>query len=481
MSTFSDLELGPAVLDALEAAGYRRPTAFQREAIPVIARGTHAVGVASAGSGKTLAWALGLAMRLEPDEPGLQALVLRPTDDAAARSAEAVVAVLRAVELSVAALRAGAPGAPATHIVVASPAAALAALERSALKLEGLKTVVVDGISSILGLGGGDDLETVIMQAPRAAQRVVLTADLTAEASDWLERHARRARRLVPPDAGQPMEGARAEYLAAPVAEWLPTLIAGLEAAESREILRSVIHCRREGEAEALADRLLARGLPLAAAAGEPGVHVLWGEEAAIEPGDFSVSWGAPPDLPSLRGRLTGAARALLLLEPRELPHIRRLAAELAVRLDAVRSAVIPEAARSLERTREHLRAAVNERDLEPYLLLLEPLLEEMGPARIAAAAVALLREREPGAPEPSLPAWTRLYFGVGRRDGVRPADIVGAITGEAPVRGEQVGRIEILDTHALVEVDATVAEQVIRALASTTIRGRPAKVRVYQ
>jgi ATP-dependent RNA helicase DeaD len=114
-------------------------------------------------------------------------------------------------------------------------------------------------------------------------------------------------------------------------------------------------------------------------------------------------------------------------------------------------------------------------------MLLLEPLLEEFTPSQLAAAAAALLRERLPDAPPQPLPAWTRLYFGVGRRDGVRPADLVGAITGETRVTGEQVGRIEIRDTHCSVEVAASVADQVIKGLATTTIRGRPANVRVFR
>ncbi|NIW36555.1 MAG: hypothetical protein GWN32_08495, partial [Gemmatimonadetes bacterium] len=88
---------------------------------------------------------------------------------------------------------------------------------------------------------------------------------------------------------------------------------------------------------------------------------------------------------------------------------------------------------------------------------------------------------RQPAAAAAPLPAWTRLYFAVGRRDNVRPADLVGAITGEANVTGDRIGRIEIRDNHTSVEVAASVAEKVIKALATATIRGRPASVRVFR
>jgi ATP-dependent RNA helicase DeaD len=69
----------------------------------------------------------------------------------------------------------------------------------------------------------------------------------------------------------------------------------------------------------------------------------------------------------------------------------------------------------------------------------------------------------------------------VGRRDGIRPSDLVGAITGEAPIGGDRIGRIEIRDTFTSVEVAASVADKVIKSLATATIRGRPANVRVFR
>jgi ATP-dependent RNA helicase DeaD len=71
-----------------------------------------------------------------------------------------------------------------------------------------------------------------------------------------------------------------------------------------------------------------------------------------------------------------------------------------------------------------------------------------------------------------------KLFIGVGRRRGIRPADIVGAITGEAKIPGSAIGAIEIADQFTLVEVPESLADQVVRALAKSTIKGRPASVR---
>jgi ATP-dependent RNA helicase DeaD len=480
MDSFEDLKLDPDLFERLSALGFERPTAIQREMIPVVARGTNVVSVASAGSGKTLAYTIGLAARLDPQAPALQALVLRPTDDAAAATADEVNRLLAGRGLVTTFVRPR--GQTAAHVATGSPSGVLAAVEHSAVKLDTLKTVVVDGLSAMLELGARDALETLIAQLPKEAQRVVLTSEINAAVEDWLERHARRARRVgAPPLEIEPLAEAVLEFTAAPRGLWLPVLIRLLEGPRPREHGRWLIRCRTRCEARQLADRLRVRGFR--ASADHPAAEIVVTPEdgSAIEPAVKTVSWGAPPDLASFRARIEHAARAIAFVEPRELAHLQQLAGTLSVRLSALKTALPTETFRSAQRTRDQLRDAARNRDLEPYMIMLEPLLDEFNPIQLAAAAAALLRERTPDETAPVLPAWTRLYFGVGRRDGVRPADLVGAITGESPVSGDRIGRIEIKDTYSSVEVAASVADQVIKSLAATTIRGRPANVRVFR
>lgn len=483
MHSFQDLGLDAALIERLGVLGYRTPTAFQEEAVPVIARGTTAVGAASAGSGKTLAYALGIASRLHPASQALQALVLRPTDELAAATAEAIHRLIAPQGGTVALVDAGRARSPVVgQSAVASPTSALAALERSAIKLDELQLLVIDGASAIVELGGAEALETVTAQVPKEAQRVLLASELTPTVEHWIDRHARRARRLTSvPAEVKPMAGAAADYYAAPRREWLPVLMAALEAAAVKGNDRASLFCRVRREVEELTDHLTVRGVHHAKPGDEAGVSILCLDETEVPRGALSISWGSPPDVESMRRRVETAARTLIFVEPDELPHLQKLAKALAVRLTAVRGRPSSEAAQSAEVTREQLIRAVATRDLEPYMLLLEPLLQEFTPVQVAAAAAALLRERAPTIPKPALPAWTRLYFGVGRRDGTRPADLVGAITGEASVTGDKIGRIDMKDTYSLVEVSAGVADKVIRSLATTTIRGRPAKVRVYR
>ncbi len=71
-----------------------------------------------------------------------------------------------------------------------------------------------------------------------------------------------------------------------------------------------------------------------------------------------------------------------------------------------------------------------------------------------------------------------RIFIGAGRQAGIRPADIVGAITNEADIRSSELGAIEIRDRFALVEVPADRADQILKAMRATTLRGQKVLVR---
>ena len=171
---------------------------------------------------------------------------------------------------------------------------------------------------------------------------------------------------------------------------------------------------------------------------------------------------------------------------------------------------------RRLELTRASLREAVLAGDLDAFRAVAAELASEFDPMDVAAAAVKLAHEashaeteaaaeeqdflpqpaeRPPFVPRSASferpfgrdsrrgpravgPGKARLFVGAGRLDGLRPGDLVGAIANEASVDGRAVGAIEIADRFALVEVPAEQAEDIIRALRGTTIRGRKVNVR---
>jgi len=76
-------------------------------------------------------------------------------------------------------------------------------------------------------------------------------------------------------------------------------------------------------------------------------------------------------------------------------------------------------------------------------------------------------------------PTWTRVFVGVGKRDGAAPGDLLGAITGETAVAGGQIGRIDIRQGYTLVDVDSLVVDDVVRGLDGSRIKGRQVVARL--
>jgi ATP-dependent RNA helicase DeaD len=522
--SFEDLGLRPELARAAEAAGFTGPTALQRATIPLLRRGGNALVHAASGSGITAAWGLPLLDRLAagagaaeegeaegagdelqgeaPTPGGVRVLAIAPTADAAARAAAALAPFAAAAGVRVLAV---APGWAASRgdadVVIATAQDALEAMQRSALKVDGLTGFVVLGLSSVFAFRGTEALDTLSASVPRNAQRVLTTSQLTAEVLAFAERHARKAMGIPsrPAEEGAPPPSAgEVGYAVVRDEEKLERVARTLEPG-------TVLFCRSDERAASLADDLMQRGFRVGAA-GEPDADVAVAAVAAA-PEELDaprpVSYDVPFDAVQLVARHGGRGGEILVLA-RELPHLRQIAAEAGV---ALRTAPQPAApAEGLEAFRARLLEAAAAEDLEAQLLVLEPLFRDRSPAEIAAAASALLRRR-PAPPAPVAPreerpatrppaaaprareprpgpgagtppdAFTRLFVSVGARDNVRPGDLVGTIAGEAGIPGERVGKIEVRDTFSIVEVPAEVADMVIRSVNGTTIKGRSVRV----
>jgi ATP-dependent RNA helicase DeaD len=169
--------------------------------------------------------------------------------------------------------------------------------------------------------------------------------------------------------------------------------------------------------------------------------------------------------------------------------------------------------ARRLDLTRAALRESLLTDDLDRFRVVVETLTDEFDLVEVALAAVKLAHEAGGGtdddeeipqvsfrpdkaASKPGKPGdrgdraprgrtdgrsdgpRARLFVGLGREAGVRPGDLVGAITGETGLRGKDIGAIEIHQRFALVEVPQSTADEVVQALRATMIKGRKATVR---
>jgi ATP-dependent RNA helicase DeaD len=485
---FEQLGIRAELMEAAAALGLEDATPLQTAAIPVLRRGGNLVLQASTGAGVTAAYALPILDRIAEgasDIAGPRVLVLVPTEDRATRKALQLGRLGGSVGLRAAALASGWHRRSDADIVVATPEGARAAVERSALKLDGLQALVLVDGNTQLG-DAKEALVAVMASVPRDAQRVVAAADVTGEVERFVEAHVRKAMNVPARSAEGPVAPpavtGNLEYVVVPEARKEAQLVALLE---HRVSARPLVVTRSEFSAEALRHALALRGF--ANSGDEEAIRVVTAAEAAGAGNE--ISYDVPFDSETLAR--VHKAGGVVLVTPPELPHLRRMAAAAGFALKAER--VQSSAGDALVEYRRMLRQAVHDEDIDAQMAVLDPLFDEFSPAEVAAALSALVRKRVPVRPSAGAPAqaqaagapkpasaeagFVRLFVSVGSRDNIRPGDLVGALTGEAGITGDQVGKVDIKDTFTVVEIAAGAADRVIRAMNGTTMRGRSLRV----
>ena len=195
---FADLDLEPEILRALSELGYEEPTPIQAEAIPSLLAGRDLLGQAATGTGKTAAFALPVIQRVPRGRrgPDPAALVLVPTRELAMQVSEAVHRY--GAELGVRVLPVYG-GQPIGHqlralergvdVVVATPGRALDHIARGTLRLDGLRTVVLDEADEMLDMGFSEDIDSILENAPAARQTVLFSATMPSRIDALARRH----------------------------------------------------------------------------------------------------------------------------------------------------------------------------------------------------------------------------------------------------------------------------------------------------
>jgi hypothetical protein len=336
--------------------------------------------------------------------------------------------------------------------LIGTPAEALALARASALPLAAVRHVVVAWPEAMLALGQNPALDAVLGET-RDAQRLVATADERDPAlADLLIRLAHRAPVVVASRLPEEPLAGHIRYAVTDDQRRVTVARALLDTVNPERALLWEPLPSRVGRWESLGR--------------DPQLHV------GSDPGSESADAALAADLPSadaLAALLAAAREVLVLVEPQQLGYLRRLAP----RARAVR--VAGESDTALDRAlavRRRLRERLDRGGLDAELLAIGPLLDEYDPALVAAAALGLA-ETPAAAEPPEVTGWVRVRISLGRRDGLRPADVVGALVNEVGVAKAAVGRIELRDACALVEVRAAEAERAVRGLTGTTIRGR--------
>ena len=360
--------------------------------------------------------------------------------------------------------------APA-HVLIATPEVLAELVQSAAVKLADVKVAVLAWIDD-LDAKGTQSLEAVMTDVPKDAARIVVASDATPGVEQLVERYARRARRMQSPAADA--EPVSISYVAVGDVARPMALRRVLDAfdPESAFVVVTTPESRRAVEAQ----------LHSLGYAGDAS-DVRFGESPDAT-AQLVVLYDFPSSAEQLRAATTAAsgARVVALPAPRQLSTLRRWAA------GAVTPLMLPDAAlRARTRedaVRDEIRATLGAGGFSRELLALEPLLTDHDGVEVAAALLRMLelertRPQSASSGASAVPEMTRVFVNVGEMDGVRPGDLVGAITNEAGISKGEIGRVEIRERHSTVEVATAVANAVVSKLTGVSIRGRRALVKI--
>jgi ATP-dependent RNA helicase DeaD len=516
---FGDLGLSDALLRAVTEVGFEEPMPVQAETIPAMLAGRDVIVQAHTGTGKTAAFALPILQKLEPEGTEPQALVLTPTRELAMQVAQTFHRLGKHLDARVLAVYGGQPIERQLRalrhpvdVVVGTPGRIMDHLRRETLALNRVRVVVLDEADEMLNMGFIEDVEWILDRTPRERQTGLFSATIPDRIADLAQRYLRAPVRIaIEPERVTAPRIAQVFYEVALRAK-VDALarILDLEAPAS-----AIIFCRTKSGVDELAHALQALGYSAEAIHGDMSqvqrdrvmsrfrsglAQLLIATDLAARGLDIpAVSHVINYDIPSdpesyvhrigRTGRAGAPGMAITLVTPRERWMLRTIERAIGQRLE---QRTTPSRQQIIARQRELLGASlveiIEKNDLGWALRLVDDLAAYHDPAVVAAAAVKLLAQQrnldperasalledETDQPESGM---TRLLLSLGRRDGLRPMDVVGAIANEARIPGKRIGQIEIGERQTTVEVPDELADRVVRALSRTRLRGKPVRV----
>jgi ATP-dependent RNA helicase DeaD len=525
-TSFEQLSISPAVLQALREIGYEAPSPIQAQGIPHLLAGRDIIGQAQTGTGKTAAFALPILSQLDLSRRIPQALVLAPTRELAIQVAEAFQSYARYLEGFHVLPVYGGQGmqsqlrqlARGVHIIVGTPGRVMDHLRRGTLSLDHLTTLVLDEADEMLRMGFVEDVEWILEHTPPNRQIALFSATMPTAIRKIAERYLHDAAEIKIKAKTATVESISQQYFTVSGVHKLDALTRILDAEDFDAM---IIFVRTKTETVELAEKLEARGHEAAALNGDMSqilrekvierlkknlLDIVVATDVAARGLDVErithvVNYDIPHDTEAYIHRIgrTGRAgrtgTAILFVAPRERRMLRAIEHATKQTIKEMRLPTLQDIAdRRIEQFKIQVTETLSNDDMDFYRGLVEQLVnEDVAEAMDIAAAIALLMHRErpltvPDEPEP-LPPPRRPYterterperprsgnkllysIDVGREHGVQPKDIVGAIANEGGISAREIGQIRLYDTYSTVELPIDLPDDFFQQLKKTWI-----------
>jgi ATP-dependent RNA helicase DeaD len=527
-TSFADLQIHAAVLQAVDDVGYESPSAVQAATIPAMMAGSDVVGLAQTGTGKTAAFAMPILSKIDTASTDTQALVLAPTRELALQVAEAFrrygahlprINVLpiyggQSYSVQLAGLKRGA------HVVVGTPGRVIDHLERGTLDLSRLDYLVLDEADEMLAMGFAEDVERILADTPEYKQVALFSATIPRAIRAITSKYLHDAVEVTVEAKTATAENISQRYIQVAGPRKMDALTRVLEV-EPFEAM--IVFVRTKQATEEVAGRLSARGFSAAAINGDVPQAQRERTIAALKDGSIDIlvatdvaargldvdrishvlNYDIPQDTESYvhrigrTGRAGRSGNALLFVSPRERHLLTAIEKATRQKLTETQLPSVEDVnAQRVARFRDSITDALN----APLMELFRGLVEEyerdndVPMADIAAALAVQSRDGEEFLMAPEPPPERRkakdrsdrpvkperrtgqrmatYRIGVGKRNKIGPGAIVGAIANEGGLHRSDFGHIAIHSDFSLVELPAKLSPETLKALERTRISG---------
>ncbi|WP_397475606.1 ATP-dependent RNA helicase DbpA [Pusillimonas sp.] len=449
------MALSEAMLENLDQLSYRHMTPIQQHSLPPILEGRDVIAQAMTGSGKTAAFGLGIMHTLKPAWFGIQALVLCPTRELAAQVAQELRRLARyagnikvlvlaggaSLERQIDSLRHGA------HIIVATPGRFCDHLRRETLDLSGLRTLVLDEADRMIDMGFHDDMVEIAAACPKKRQTLFFSATYPDNVQKAAARFLRNP--IEVRVEGQLPESRLEQHFYEITADQRLETVARL-LTHFRPV-STLAFCNTKAQVHELAEFLQARGFSALALHGD--LEQRDREDILVQFGNQSCSVLVATDV---------AARGL---------DIETIDAVINVELPAQAQVHVHRIGRTGRNGADGLALSLAD---SGELYRAQRIEEYQGRPLPWRRADSIPRS---GARPAEAPMITLCIQG-GRKDKLRPGDLVGALTKDASLPFDSLGKIDIFDFVTFVALKRSVADEAYDKLANGTIKGRRFKMR---
>lgn len=505
---FGNLQLSKKVLAAITEMGFEEPSPIQTQTIPLVLEGLDVIGQAQTGTGKTAAFGIPVMERIT-EARQIQALVLTPTRELAIQVSEELAKIGKfkkvrtlpvyggqSIDRQIRALHFG------VQVVIGTPGRLLDHIRRNTIRLNNVKTVILDEADEMLDMGFVEDIETILQSVPTQRQTLLFSATMPQQIRMLANRYMQ-----TPVEVTVSKEQVTVPLIDQFYYETRDKLEGLCRVLDVETNDKAIIFCRTKKGVDELSASLQPRGFAAEGLHGDLSqsqrdrvmkkfrdgqLEILVATDVAargldIESVTHVINYDIPQDPESYVHRIGRTGRAgrkgiaITFIEPREFRQLKLIEKQIKTRI--VRNQ-LPSSADIMERQREVLKTrlahTIDQGNFTDYHAIVSDLAGDYDTVDIAAAALKLFQEgyKDKQEDKPSFTntgaekGMVRLFVNIGRAQKIRPEDIVRTFADEASIPGNVIGLINIYEKFTFVEVPEEVADRVMSVMHKNTIKG---------